>query len=126
MKGKFRRTFKIIAAVIRALSLLAAGAVTGTVRKSWPQETGAIQIAGLKDKVEVVRDKWGVAHIYASNQHDLFVAQGYRPRSLLAKMPAGGAGAIRTTFRNLTLGKSGVGAIEFLFNRGAFPTAGGS
>jgi penicillin amidase len=84
MKGKFRRTFKIIAAVILALSLMAAGAVTGTVRKSWPQETGAIQIAGFKDKVEVVRDKWGVLHIYASNQHDLFVAQGYRPRSLLA------------------------------------------
>ncbi len=30
------------------------------------------------------------------------------------------------TFRNLTLGKSGVGAIEFLLNRGAFRTAGGS
>src|SRR5512136_833025 len=77
MKGKLRRTLKIIAAVILALSLVAAGAVTGTVRKSWPQETGAIQIAGLKDKVEVLRDKWGVPHIYASNQHDLFVAQGY-------------------------------------------------
>ncbi len=27
--------------------------------------------------VEVIRDKWGVAHIYAQNEHDLFWAQGY-------------------------------------------------
>jgi penicillin G amidase len=27
--------------------------------------------------VKVVRDTWGVAHIYAANQHDLFFAQGF-------------------------------------------------
>jgi penicillin G amidase len=27
--------------------------------------------------VEVIRDNWGVAHIYAQNEHDLFWAQGY-------------------------------------------------
>ncbi|WP_435625693.1 penicillin acylase family protein [Flagellimonas sp.] len=32
---------------------------------------------GLKEPVEIVRDKWGVNHIYAKNQHDLFYAQGY-------------------------------------------------
>ncbi|WP_350285818.1 penicillin acylase family protein [uncultured Croceitalea sp.] len=32
---------------------------------------------GLKEPVEIVRDKWGVNHIYAKNQHDLFFAQGY-------------------------------------------------
>ncbi|HEV8658866.1 MAG TPA: penicillin acylase family protein [Thermoanaerobaculia bacterium] len=27
--------------------------------------------------VKVIRDKWGVPHIYAQNQHDLFFAQGF-------------------------------------------------
>lgn len=32
---------------------------------------------GLQESVEIVRDKWGVNHIYAKNQRDLFFAQGY-------------------------------------------------
>lgn len=32
---------------------------------------------GLEKSVAVLRDRWGVAHIYAANQHDLFFAQGY-------------------------------------------------
>jgi penicillin G amidase len=35
------------------------------------------KIAGLRAPVEVVRDKYGIPHIYAQNQHDLFFAQGY-------------------------------------------------
>jgi len=27
--------------------------------------------------VEILRDRWGIAHIYARNEHDLFFAQGY-------------------------------------------------
>ena len=37
----------------------------------------SLQINGLNAAVEVVRDKWGVNHIYAKNEHDLFFAQGY-------------------------------------------------
>ncbi|MDH5474624.1 MAG: penicillin acylase family protein [Cyclobacteriaceae bacterium] len=36
-----------------------------------------ISIDGLKQPVEILRDKWGINHIYAKNQHDLFFAQGY-------------------------------------------------
>ena len=36
-----------------------------------------LQTEGLKEPVENVRDTWGVNHIYAKNQHDLFYAQGY-------------------------------------------------
>lgn len=32
---------------------------------------------GLRAPVRVQRDRWGVPHIYARNQHDLFFAQGY-------------------------------------------------
>ena len=39
--------------------------------------SGTLKTPGLKQSVEVLRDRWGVAHIYAKNQHDLFFAQGY-------------------------------------------------
>ena len=32
---------------------------------------------GLQEPVEIIRDEWGINHIYANNQHDLFFAQGY-------------------------------------------------
>ncbi len=36
-----------------------------------------ISLPGLKEPVEILRDKWGISHIYAANEHDLFFAQGY-------------------------------------------------
>ena len=41
------------------------------------QIEGEAALPGLEAPVEILRDKWGVAHIYAENQHDLFFAQGY-------------------------------------------------
>ena len=34
-------------------------------------------VKGLRAPVEILRDRWGVPHIYARNVHDLFFAQGY-------------------------------------------------
>ena len=42
-----------------------------------PQIEGSIQVPGLQASVEVLRDPWGVPHIYASNLDDLFFAQGF-------------------------------------------------
>ena len=39
--------------------------------------TDTLRVAGLAQPVEVLRDRWGVPHIYAKNEHDLFFAQGY-------------------------------------------------
>jgi penicillin amidase len=36
-----------------------------------------LKVVGLKAPVEILRDKWGVPHIYAKNVHDLFFAQGW-------------------------------------------------
>ena len=44
---------------------------------SLAQIEGEIEIAGLREEVEVLRDRWGVPHIYARNVDDLFYAQGY-------------------------------------------------
>ena len=38
---------------------------------------GTLNVRGLQSAVRVQRDRWGVAHIYAQNQHDLFFAQGF-------------------------------------------------
>jgi penicillin amidase len=46
-------------------------------RASLPQLDGAIQVAGLSARVEVLRDARGVPHLRASSLTDLFFAQGY-------------------------------------------------
>lgn len=46
-------------------------------RQSLAQIDGELKIAGLQQPVDVVRDEWGVPHIYAQNTNDLFFAQGY-------------------------------------------------
>ncbi len=38
---------------------------------------GEITVPGLEEPVEVLRDRWGVPHIYAKNAADLFFAQGF-------------------------------------------------
>ena len=38
--------------------------------------SGTLHFKGLTAPVNVLRDRWGVAHIYAQNQHDLFFTQG--------------------------------------------------
>ena len=45
--------------------------------KTEPYPKEKIKVDGLKQPVEVYRDKWGINHIYAQNQHDLFFSQGY-------------------------------------------------
>ncbi len=41
------------------------------------QSAVPLRVAGLEQSVEVIRDRWGVNHIYAQTEHDLFFAQGY-------------------------------------------------
>ncbi len=41
------------------------------------QTEGVIKLKGLQQPVKVLRDEWGVAHIYAETQDDLFFAQGF-------------------------------------------------
>ena len=42
-----------------------------------PKIEGAIVLPDLEAQVEVLRDSWGVPHIYAENIDDLFFAQGF-------------------------------------------------
>ncbi len=38
---------------------------------------GILQLNGLNADVKILRDSWGIPHIYAKNVHDLLFAQGY-------------------------------------------------
>ena len=40
-------------------------------------ETARFEVAGLEASVEILVDRWGVAHIFAGGQDDLFMAQGW-------------------------------------------------
>jgi penicillin amidase len=46
-------------------------------RRRLSQIAGRLRLNGLQDAVEVIRDRWGVPHIYARNTADLFYAQGF-------------------------------------------------
>jgi hypothetical protein len=60
------------------LALIAAGvfAVT-TVRESFPQTSGDLDVPGLEAEVSVLRDNHGIPQIYADTAEDLFFAQGF-------------------------------------------------
>ena len=55
----------------------AASDLKALARQSLSRMDGEISIPGLREPVEVIRDKWGVPHIYAKSVDDLFFAQGY-------------------------------------------------
>jgi len=47
----------------------------GVAAQRAPADT--LAVPGLTQPVEVIRDRWGLNHIYAQNETDLFAAQGY-------------------------------------------------
>ena len=46
-------------------------------RQPLPDYDGTIVLDGLEGEVTVRFDEYGVPHIFAENEHDLFFAQGY-------------------------------------------------
>ena len=77
MKILRRVVFGILVVMLALLLIAGGGAYLFFVRRSWPQMDGTLHVAGLQDRVEVYRDAWGVPHIFAQNEHDVFFAQGY-------------------------------------------------
>jgi len=58
-----------------AVLLAAAAATSGSLHAAPADQT--IRVSGVSEPVEVLRDRWGVNHIYAKNEADLFFTQGY-------------------------------------------------
>ncbi|MGD8535297.1 MAG: penicillin acylase family protein [Candidatus Aminicenantes bacterium] len=64
---------------ILTLSLMLCFLATSTAcvhsRTEAKKETLLIQ--GLEEPVEIIKDRWGISHVFAQNQKDLFFAQGF-------------------------------------------------
>lgn len=63
-----------------ARAIAAAGAILTAAALAAPtaaQQTERLSAPGLEKSVEIRVDRWGIAHIYAETEHDLFFAQGW-------------------------------------------------
>ena len=47
------------------------------LKAALPDVTTSLSLDGLLAEVTVHRDPWGIPHIRAENEHDLFFAQGF-------------------------------------------------
>ncbi|TMC68856.1 MAG: penicillin acylase family protein [Chloroflexi bacterium] len=68
-----------IATGVVAVLLVASLVLTGLILVYRPLPTidGESRLLGLEERAEVLRDGFGVPHIYAQTSHDLFYLQGY-------------------------------------------------
>ena len=63
---------------MRLLSIIIIGFLVSRCSAPIEKQNGdQLVVSGLQDRVEIIRDEWGINHIYAENQQDLFFAQGY-------------------------------------------------
>jgi len=78
-------TLRLLLPLLAILAVLAATGAKAQTAAEWEARAkaavsviqGKLRVGGLREPVRVARDRWGVAHIYAQNQHDLFFAQGF-------------------------------------------------
>jgi penicillin amidase len=63
--------------LVAALIMVLIVALYWLIYRPLPEISGTVRVKGLRDKMEVIRDRWGIPHIYAENEEDLFFAQGY-------------------------------------------------
>jgi penicillin amidase len=71
---------KIAIGIFGSLIIIAVAAffiLQHLVTKSFPVVDGELRVDGLEQPVTIYRDEYGVPHIIAQNEHDLFFAQGY-------------------------------------------------
>ena len=54
-----------------------AGRLQARAKAALSQVAGEIRLTGLEQPVEIIRDRWGIPHIYARTVRDLFFAQGF-------------------------------------------------
>jgi penicillin amidase len=69
------------ALVLGAVALIViATAITGfgfVFLRPLPTVDGDVRLIGLHERAEILRDKFGVPHVFAADRHDLFYLQGY-------------------------------------------------
>ncbi len=68
--------WRILLTVVVLLLVVVIGGIL-FLRTSLPKTSGTVQLAGLERPVEIVRDEYGVPHIFAETDNDAFFALGY-------------------------------------------------
>lgn len=58
---------------------------TEDLHASLPDVASTMHLAGLTQPVAIYRDRWGVPHIKAANENDLFFAQGFATAQAAAR-----------------------------------------
>lgn len=71
MNGKSSNLFGHMASICLFLILL-----SFLCMAKGPENT-TLSIKGIEKPIEIIRDRWGISHIFAQNQKDLFFAQGF-------------------------------------------------
>ena len=81
MKPAIKKRFLVAVIGLIGICIFAVAAVyfwfQRTIDRSLPQTSGIVTLEAVGGKVEIFRDKFGVPHIYAQNESDLFFAMGY-------------------------------------------------
>src|SRR5215475_2735291 len=74
-----RTRMRVIAVLISLLTLIAVlvGAALLFVWSSLPVVSGTTSLPGLNAEVRVVRDRWGIPHIFANDELDALRALGF-------------------------------------------------
>ncbi len=70
------RTFLYLAAIFVVLVFAFAYGIGLYLKMSFPKVNGEVQV-DVSAPVEILRDRWGIPHIFAADTYDLFFAQGY-------------------------------------------------
>jgi len=106
-------TKKIVAAI---MVLFLSSCSAGVKRKEWIQGTGSGY--NVKSRVQVVRDKYGVPHIRAGNNSDLFFGLGYAMAQdrffQMDLVRRAGRGELCQLFGRIKFTVPGVAGIDFL------------
>jgi penicillin G amidase len=65
----------LTAALVAAVLAVAWGA--WIARRALPPRDGLFHVAGLRGRVEILRDRWGVPHVFADSDDDAYFALGW-------------------------------------------------
>jgi len=71
------RVLKWVLSILLGLIILIFLGGYGYLRSTLPDYNGEMTISGLKAKVEIIRDSYGMPHIYAQTDEDAYFALGY-------------------------------------------------
>jgi len=115
------RVFKWIVGIVLGLILVIVVGAYAYLRATLPDYTGKISVPGLQQPVEIIRDSYGMPHIYAQTDQDGYFTVGFSmaqdrlfqmdlmrraARGQLAEILGKDLVAVDTFFRTITAGKS--------------------